>query len=189
MDSGELRVTAEDRDGVCVLAVSGELDVITSADFTLRATRTVREATGPVLVDLSGLTFTDASGARALAAVIGAIPAWRLVAVWSGHPPVRRVLALLGIDLEQAGRPAETAAERQIGTLAALVRVTRSRSREAVTLAEEVMARLAVTSATTAALRADLVEQRRRYDLRRQRARQLGHGENHRLEGAGAGGQ
>lgn len=94
-----LEVTVEHRARVCELTVSGELDACVAGRFADAAMEAVRTATGPVLVDLSGLEFMDVSGARSLAAVIRVITP-RLAGLRSCRPPVRRVLELLGLDVD-----------------------------------------------------------------------------------------
>ena len=83
-----------------MLKVSGELDLCTAAVFAERA-RLVADAQPERLVlDLSDLVFADCCGARALAAAVRAVPAGCPVIVRSVHPRVRRLLDLLGLDLE-----------------------------------------------------------------------------------------
>ena len=96
---GYLRVQAESRNGQCVLRIAGDLDMITAGEFADRADQEVAATPGPVVVDLSGLTFIDARGARALAAMIDTLPAGRLTAVRSCAPHVRLVFDLLDLSL------------------------------------------------------------------------------------------
>lgn len=101
MDNELVRVTVE-RDGpVCVLAVSGELDLIAAAGFAERAARAVDDTARRLVLDLSGLRFIDCCGARALAAVTRAVPDDCSVMVHSARPIVRRVLGLLDLDLQR----------------------------------------------------------------------------------------
>lgn len=78
-----LQVQAERRNGLCVLWITGELDTVMAGVFAERTAAAVHAAPGPVLIDLSGLTFIDAGGARALAAVIQTHSAWW---TWYGAP-------------------------------------------------------------------------------------------------------
>lgn len=55
------------------------------------------------MLDLSGLAFLDCRGARALAEAARAVPVDSPVIVRSVCPRVRRVLDLLGLDLERRG--------------------------------------------------------------------------------------
>jgi len=94
-----LWVQAQSRDGRCVLRLVGELDMTTAEEFTDCADAAVEATPGPVVVDLSGLTFIDARGARALAAVMDALPAQRRPVVRSCPPQVRLVLDMLDLSL------------------------------------------------------------------------------------------
>ena len=103
-----------ERDGaVCVLKVSGELDFLTAAEFAQHA-RLVAEA-GPerLVLDLSDLAFADCCGARALAAAVRAVPGCPVI-VRSVRPMVRRLLDLLGLNLEHRDIP-EPGADRVYG--------------------------------------------------------------------------
>jgi anti-sigma B factor antagonist len=101
MDNGLVGVTVE-RDGpVRVLAISGELDVITAPGFAERAARAVADTSRRLILDLSELRFIDCGGARALAAVTRAVPGDCPVLVHSARPIVRRLLDLLGLDLQR----------------------------------------------------------------------------------------
>ncbi len=63
----QLAVSAADRDGVCVVTVAGELDVLTSRDLDAELTR-ARRAYARVVLDLSGVGFMDTSS---LAVIVG----------------------------------------------------------------------------------------------------------------------
>jgi anti-anti-sigma factor len=100
------------RDGpVCVLSAGGELDVLAAGDFLARAARavnhTARTGAGQaerLVLDLSGLSFLDCSGVRALAWLTQAVPDECPVVVRSLSQAARRVLDLVGLNLEH--RPA-----------------------------------------------------------------------------------
>jgi anti-anti-sigma factor len=80
---------------VCVLAVTGELDLFTVADLAESAAAALAAPAERFVLDLSGLRFIDCSGARALGAVTQAVPAGCPVIVRSVSPAVRRVMDLL----------------------------------------------------------------------------------------------
>ncbi len=86
---------------VCVLAVSGELDLIAAGKYADIAAAALRTNAERFVLDLSGLEFVDCGGARALAATAQAVPAGCPVIVRSVSPAARRVLELLGLSLEQ----------------------------------------------------------------------------------------
>lgn len=78
-----VQVQGERRDRSSVLRITGELDAVMARALAERADAAMRMLPLPVLVDLSGLTFLDAHGARALAAVIQRLTPGRL----TGVPP------------------------------------------------------------------------------------------------------
>ena len=103
MDNGLVSLTVE-RDGpVRVITVSGELDLIAVPGFVERAARAAAGTSEWLVLDLSGLRFIDCCGARALAAMTRAVPAGCPVMAHSARPIVRRVLDLLGLDLQRPG--------------------------------------------------------------------------------------
>jgi anti-anti-sigma factor len=104
MHTAHLTVTAKQDGTMSVLAVSGELDMVSSAGFAERMAKAADGLTRPLLVDLSGLAFTDCCGARALTAALGALSATESVTVSLCVRIVQRVLDLLGLDLQH--RPA-----------------------------------------------------------------------------------
>ena len=93
--------------GVVCLGVSGELDLATAAGLEdAVATAAARPGVHEVVVDLSGLSFLDASGmaalvrARAAAAGTGV-----LVRIQGARGVVARVLALTGVGEWLSGHP------------------------------------------------------------------------------------
>jgi anti-anti-sigma factor len=94
-----LRVRVERRGRICVVAVSGPLDMSTSDGLTecIRAERAARPAR--LVIDMSGVSFVDFSGARALAAATSPVPGQCPVVVRSLRPAVRRGLEQAGLDL------------------------------------------------------------------------------------------
>jgi len=119
-----LRAEVEQHGPVCVLAIRGELDVFTVANLTRCVTAALKTRTEQFVLDLSGLTFIDCRGARALAAMAQAVPAGSPVVVRSVNPAVRRVLNLLELNLESrdmAGDDQATRLALQSQLLCALV--------------------------------------------------------------------
>ena len=85
-----------------VVAITGELDAITAPAFPASVIQALSALDGrgeQVTLDLSGLAFLDAAGARALIAAVQAIPHGHAVAIRSMGPIVSRVLDLLGREL------------------------------------------------------------------------------------------
>ena len=83
-------------EGVLV-AVAGELDLATSAQF--EATLLEQLTAGPVRLDLRGLSFMDSTGIRILDAVLRDLPmiGSTLVIEPDLQPAVRQVLAMTGL--------------------------------------------------------------------------------------------
>ena len=88
---------------ICTLAVSGELDIATTHVLARRAAEALRLPTERLIIDLSGLQFIDVCGARGLADVTHAAPPGCPVLVRGAAGPVRRILDLLALPLEQSG--------------------------------------------------------------------------------------
>ena len=87
---------AED-DGLTTVAASGELDLASADAFTTAIADSL--ATGPVLVDLSALTFMDSAGVRALnTALREASQRESELRVRAGmHPSVVQILEMTGM--------------------------------------------------------------------------------------------
>jgi anti-anti-sigma factor len=161
---GSRQVHAESRNGLCVLRISGELDTATASSFTERAGVALRAAPGPVLVDLSSLTFIDADGARALAALLTRTPAGRHAVVLFCPARTRRILDLLGLSpncFSNDDRPAPASPSR------ALVEQVR-RARNEVSQARLASSRMLATLADTCIR---LASTRERTDLTREQGR------------------
>ena len=80
-----------------VVSASGELDAASAPE--LDAVLREQLAAGPVVLDLSELTFMDSSGVRTLDAILreGAERAWSLTVRPDIHRGARRVLELTGM--------------------------------------------------------------------------------------------
>src|SRR5215469_4340693 len=107
----QLKVHVESRNGTCTLRIAGELDCLEADGLPVRVIAAIGPTSGPLVVDLSGLTFIDAAGARALTHLIRTLPADRLTAVSLCTPAVRRVLDILRMPppaMWVARRPATT---------------------------------------------------------------------------------
>jgi anti-anti-sigma factor len=90
------------RDGrICVLTLSGDLDILAVPRFLMHAAQAVDERTERFVLNLAGLTFLDCSGARALAALTNLLPSGCPVIIRSLSPAARRILDLLNLDLRQ----------------------------------------------------------------------------------------
>jgi anti-anti-sigma factor len=90
------------RDGrICVLTLSGDLDLLAVPGFLMHAAQVIDEPTERFVLDLAGLTFLDCAGARALAAVTDLLPSGCPVIIRSLSPAARRILDLLNLDARQ----------------------------------------------------------------------------------------
>ncbi len=98
-----LTVTSTREGRVCVLGVSGELDIATTPALTQQAATALRLPAERLIIDLSGLQFIDCCGARALAAVTRATPPGCPVLVRGAGRRVSRILDLLAVSLERRG--------------------------------------------------------------------------------------
>jgi anti-sigma B factor antagonist len=176
MSSDYLKVRLERYEQVCVLAASGEMDIGSSATFT-EFVEGVAAAMKPrpsrVILDLSGLRFIDCSGARALGAVARSAPGRPPVIVRSVRPPVRRVLDLMGLDLDLLGPSldlmgldlnprAEVAAVAgsQTGILVRQLQLARSHAEKAIADSRQAAQSLAATEDRIAATLTQLAVRR-----------------------------
>lgn len=123
-----VEVRAERQNGVCVLRISGELDTMKADTLGERADAAVLGVPGPVLVDLSGLTFIDLHGARVLDAVIQTMPDGRQAAVRFCPRRIRRVLDLAGLSFSCPPSGHAVASEPAATALLDLARRTRLRA-------------------------------------------------------------
>ena len=80
-----------------VVAVAGEIDLATSAEF--EATLLEQLAQGPVRLDLSRLSFMDSTGIRVLDAILRDLPVIgsTLLIDPALQPPVHQILTLTGM--------------------------------------------------------------------------------------------
>lgn len=94
------------RDGpVSTLILRGELDLFEAGGFLEQAVLAVDSRTERLVLDLAGVTFLDCTGARALAMAASFAPAGCPVIIRSVSPAARRILTLLGLDLENPSEP------------------------------------------------------------------------------------
>ena len=133
MTMSPLTVTITREGRVCVLAVSGELDIATTPTLTQQAAAALQEPAERLIIDLSGLQFIDCCGARALAAAARAAPPGCPVLVRGAGHRVRRILDLLAVPLERHGTVTLDRAEWLIlesQVLRSWSQTTRANSRE-----------------------------------------------------------
>jgi stage II sporulation protein AA (anti-sigma F factor antagonist) len=96
-DSSTFRCSVSRHGDAVVLAVQDELDLLTVPEFGRTLTAVQAAATGPVVLDLTGVTFLDSSGINAIVlagrAPEDASPRLRVVAT---GPTVLRTIQLAG---------------------------------------------------------------------------------------------
>jgi anti-sigma B factor antagonist len=88
-----------DADGNQVVSVTGELDIATAEQAYAYISEVIDSWPTPVSVDLSGLTFCDASGLGVLAKIARhARQAGRQPKLTSVRPPLLKIMRLTGLD-------------------------------------------------------------------------------------------
>jgi anti-sigma B factor antagonist len=86
-------------DGYPVIRVAGELDIATAEKAYSYISDVIDGEPAPVTVDLSGLTFCDASGLGVLARVARhAKQAGRVLTLSSARPSLLKLMRLTGLD-------------------------------------------------------------------------------------------
>jgi anti-sigma B factor antagonist len=86
-------------DGYQVIRVSGELDIATAEKAYAYISEVIDARTAPVTVDLSGLTFCDASGLGVLARIARhARQAGRQLRLTSARPSLLKIMRITGLD-------------------------------------------------------------------------------------------
>jgi anti-sigma B factor antagonist len=90
---------ATDGDGNQIISVTGELDIATAEQAYAYISDVIDAWPTPVSVDLSGLTFCDASGLGALARVARhARQAGRQLTLTAARPSLRKIMRITGLD-------------------------------------------------------------------------------------------
>ena len=90
---------ATDGDGNQIISVTGELDVATADQAYIYISDVIDAWPVPVSVDLSGLTFCDASGLGALARVARhARQAGRQLRLTAARPSLLKIMRITGLD-------------------------------------------------------------------------------------------
>jgi len=93
-----LSITRSNEDGAVVLALSGELDVITAPDLALELDELAAEACPRVLLELSGLSFVDSAGVSVLVKARHAAQATgRRLILRNATEQVHQVFSVLGL--------------------------------------------------------------------------------------------
>jgi anti-sigma B factor antagonist len=90
---------ATDGDGNQIISVTGELDIATAGQAYAYISDVIDAWPAPVSVDLSGLTFCDASGLGALARLARhARQAGRQLRLTAARPSLLKIMRITGLD-------------------------------------------------------------------------------------------
>ncbi len=85
--------------GYQIVSVTGELDIATAEQAYSYISEVIDGLPAPVTVDLSGLTFCDASGLGALARIARhAREVGRQLVLTSARPPLLKIMRITGLD-------------------------------------------------------------------------------------------
>ena len=88
-----------DANGYQIVSVTGELDIATAEKAYSYISEVIDGRPAPVTVDLSGLTFCDASGLGALARIARhAREAGRQLMLTSARPSLLKIMRITGLD-------------------------------------------------------------------------------------------
>jgi anti-sigma B factor antagonist len=98
-----LTVTVKREGHICVVSVSGELDIATAPDLAGQAA-VLPGGMERLIVDLSGLEFIDCRGVQVLVSLTRAAPPGCPVVVRGATGRVRRVLDILAVSLGWEGQ-------------------------------------------------------------------------------------
>jgi anti-anti-sigma factor len=114
-NTARVRLVSRRLPGHTVIAVRGEIDIATTATVRDRILTIVKDTTTPLIIDLSGVSFCDASG---LAMLVGtkrrAGSRGVTVALVAPCPIVGKLLRITGLDRAFAIHP--TLASAQAGS-------------------------------------------------------------------------
>jgi anti-anti-sigma factor len=92
-----LRIDTVHLDGHVVLAIDGEIDLATAAEFGAAIHEGLRR-TGKVVLDFANVTFMDSSGLNALVAAAGHNDGLDSVLIRNPPDSVKRLLSMTGLN-------------------------------------------------------------------------------------------
>jgi anti-anti-sigma factor len=85
------------RDGCVYVALSGDLDITTTAALAGQLARLAGMRPARLVIDMSGVSFLDCGSARLLASSVTFLPPGQQPVLISVRPAVRRLLELTGL--------------------------------------------------------------------------------------------
>ena len=88
----------QEQEGRIVVTLRGELDMASEADARLALDEAERRSGGPVLIDLSEVTFMGSNGLRALLESVESIEAQGRAAELIASKSVAQVISLAGLE-------------------------------------------------------------------------------------------
>ena len=88
----------QEQDGRIVVTLRGELDMASEADARLALDEAERRSGGPVLIDLSEVTFMGSNGLRALLESVESLEAQGRAAELIASKSVEQVISLAGLE-------------------------------------------------------------------------------------------
>ena len=100
MDTHALTIKAVRDEPVCTLILRGDLDLLETGRFLEQAALAADDLTGRLGFDLAGVLFLDCAGVRALRIATRFAPGGCPVIIGSLSPMPRRIVELLGLDLD-----------------------------------------------------------------------------------------
>ena len=107
---GVFDVAVTDEEGVSVVVVDGEVDMISARRLADVAFEAASSADGGLVVDLAGVSFLSSSGITVLLRTLGHLPTGATAAFVAPHPAARRPITLSGLDREAQSWPDRAAA-------------------------------------------------------------------------------
>jgi anti-anti-sigma factor len=86
-------------DGHAVAVIRGELDAATAPQAQEYVRQVIERSSGPVAVDLAGVSFCDARGLRALVGMSAAArAAGRRLSLTGTRPGITKIMRITGVD-------------------------------------------------------------------------------------------
>jgi anti-sigma B factor antagonist len=95
-----VHVSVEKHGQAVVLAVSGDIDMVTAPEFEKHLLSALRERPGTLVVDLGGVDFLGSAGLTALVAAHQEAGEWTRLRVVAESSATARPLQLTGLDQE-----------------------------------------------------------------------------------------
>ncbi|GAA1003684.1 anti-sigma factor antagonist [Acrocarpospora pleiomorpha] len=82
-----------------IIRLSGDIDILTSPELRRRLTSTLRYSTSLLILDLSGVSFCDASGLSVLVGIKNRARTMGITLALTGpRPSMSRLLRITGLD-------------------------------------------------------------------------------------------